>query len=178
MSKNINLLPRKNVDILRREKILNLYRFISTLFLLIVCFLSIGLFLLNKNSPVYSLENEKDSLLKAISQLSERTSKFLFINARLQDISEILSKRTYMDKTLDLIMKEIPDNVLIKSISVDKNKLSLSVSSNSLSSINTLLDNLVNLVSSKKSFNKIILSGISLDKSSKSYVLSITLIFI
>lgn len=177
-SRNINLLPKKSKNDLKEEKILRIFKLVSFSFLALVCLISISLFFLNRNSSFYSLENEKDKILKNISSMDEITGKYLFTNTRLKDASEIVLKRKYMDKTINLILEKVPEGVSVDSIEADKISLTLSVSSKSLYSINILLNNLVSLVPDSKLFGKIMLSGITLDQKKGLYNLSLKLTFI
>lgn len=177
-SRNINLLPKKNREHVLYEKYLKIYSIFSIVFFILICFFSVSTLFLNKNSSIDSLENEKSVLLKNISANSEKISKYLFVNTRLKDINDVIVKRRYMDQTLDLIIKEIPDGISVNSVKVDKKTLTLTASSTSLQTLNIFIDSLVGIVSENKVFNQIILDGLSLDNKRGYYTLSINLNFI
>lgn len=177
MSKNINLLPRKSKEVLKREKKikrLTRYSFIS---LFAVFFIFVFVLFLNKISPYRRDENKKNDLLKIFSSLSEKTSRYIFINKRLNDISDINNKRSYMDKVLDKVLDQIPERVSLSSVTINKDTVGISVSSLSLSKINIFLDNLTNLVNEDKTFNRVILHSINLNEKEKIYSLSLSLYF-
>lgn len=169
----INLISKKKEDLLRKKKIINGLRIISVVFLSLIVLSSIVVFFLRFTSPLDSLKKEESKLLTEISSSKQKMAKLLVASEKLKSISEIISQRPNFDKTIDTVLKEAPQNLQVSSLTIDKKNVVLTVSSQSLFSINTFMDNLINLYLNKKIFEKITLNNLSADQVLGKYSLTI-----
>lgn len=179
----INLISKKREAILRSKGIVKIFRAAAMVSLFLVFISSVGIFLLKLNSPLPALKREETALLSSLSSLKQRMAKFIILNDRLKNISSILSKRSDFDKKLDALVK-IDDltgtlqNIRITSLDMGKKNISVTISSESLYSINVFIDNLVAMSSNKQVFKIITLENVTADQKSGRYFSSIDIQFL
>ena len=179
MSNNINLLENKKKLISVITKTTSqLLRFSAVSLLFIVSVSSIILFILIALSPLPKLKQEEHLTMTTLSQYHTGMLKLFLIKERTSLIDKVLSKRMLYDIALDDIHSKLPDGVEVSSFSVEKNTLSLTVSSKSLELLNTFISNLTNSVNEKKSFSLITMSRLSMEKERKTYVVTLTLLLV
>ncbi|MDP3726962.1 MAG: PilN domain-containing protein [bacterium] len=175
MNEDINLIPGKRKVVLEQKKIVKRLRILSIVLLSTVAFSSIALFLLKLQSPLPSLKREENTLLASLSLLHQKTAKLLLMKNRLKETAIIEKKRQRLDETIGAVVEGVPADVSLSSLSVGKKDVSITASSNSLSSVNIFLDRLVNKVLQKKTFSKITLDSLSLDSKGNRYIIAFTL---
>ncbi len=173
MNNKINLLKGSKTKRFQQEKILKILKFGSIGFLSLVVIASLALFVLNTRSPIDLLKNQEKTAISNISTLQERAGKLLFTENRVKDISGIVDKRTVFDGTITQITQIIPSEILVQSVSLDKKIFSLTITSPSLSSINTLVEGIETLAQDQKTFSKITLEGLTIDPKTGDYIVSI-----
>lgn len=175
MNENINLIPGKRKVVLEQKSLVKKLRILSIALLIAIVFSSVALFLLKLQSPLPSLQREKNTLLTNLSLLSQKTVKLLLVKNRLKETAVITKKRQRLDETIGAVIEGVPQDVLVSSLNVGKKDVSITASSNSLSSVNILLDRLVDKVLQKKVFSKITLDSLSLDSKGNRYIIAFTL---
>lgn len=175
MNEDINLVPGKRKIALEQKKIVVRLRLFSIILLVIIVFSSITLFLLKLQSPLPSLQREKNTLLTNLSLLSQKSAKLLLMKNRLKEIAIIEKKRQRLDELIGSVLEGVPADVSLSSLNIDKESVSITAASSSLSSINIFLDRLVDKVVKGKNFNKITLDSLSLDTKGSRYILALTL---
>lgn len=175
MNDDINLVPGKRRIAFEQKKLVLRLRLFSIILLIVTVFSSVLLFLFKLQSPLPSLQREKNMLLTNLSLLSQKSAKLLLMKNRLNEVVIIEKKRQRLDELIGSVLEGVPQDVLFSSLSIDKKSVSITASSNSLSSINIFLDRLVNKVVKGKNFNKITLDGLSLDSKANRYIIALTL---
>lgn len=174
MNSNINLLPKKQEKNAANKKIKTILWIIASFFLVSVSLSALVVFILKASSSVSSLKSEEEQLKVRIATLQQKNIKYSFLSDRLTFSSTIISKRPEFDKKLVQIIAILPQNLKVDQMSLDKSKFSASITTDSLSSSEILFDNIKDVVSNKKLFSKVNLSGITLNPQSGQYVFSIT----
>lgn len=174
MSNSINLLRGSKTKKFREEKYIRFLRVISILSLLLVGGVSAVLFFLHANIPVSVVEREEASQKKTFGQLLDTATKLLITQKRIKDITTIIDKRELLDTVLGDLVQTIPENTDITSLALDGKNFSLTVSSPSLSSLDTVITGLVAMTDEKKIFSKITLEGLSIDPKENNYVVSLS----
>lgn len=172
MSKDINLLSNIGKNFIRNKKLLLFFRITAISLLIIVSVSSITLFIFKWQSPLGDLKKEENRILSNMSQVSPKTVKYLFINDRLNNISNIISQRTDFEKKINILLSEVPQGVSVDSVSIDKKTLSVSFSSSSLYSMGLLIDNLTLMINNNRLLSKVIISGVGEDVLNGNYSLS------
>ena len=174
MNDGINLLHKKN-KFFNAEKTSRILRLISFVLLFVIFCSSIILFFLNLQSSLTPLQKEEKFVLSSLSRFNDKAAKLLLIQSRIKDISNILDKRPYFFEISNAIVKEIPPEVKISSITVDSKDISIESSSVSLSAIDLFLNRLLKLKINNKKPVKIVLNGINYDTKSGKYSFSVDL---
>lgn len=169
----INLLRSQESEKKQPQKLERMLRLTSVILLSVVGLSSVTLFILNATSPVSSLQKEEATLLSQLTAYQNQFNKYLIIQDRLKNISGILSKRTNYNETINNLLEKVPQNVIVGSLSIDGNKVQMSVSSSSLSAINIFIDNTVELATDKKMFNRLTMNGLSFDVERGQYLLTL-----
>ena len=160
MSKGINLLGEKKKKIitpgLRKLQIL---RLIASGLLFIVAACAIVLMILISFSPLPKLRQQENISRLNLSHYHDDMAKIQIIQDRIKIISDLLTKRSMADEKIDLIKSNTPNNVTIKSLTIDKSTISVVVTSSSLLPIDTFLNNLINRTGNKKDFSNVTLTS-------------------
>lgn len=169
----INLLRQRGSEDRPSQKLARVLRLTSIVLFSIVGLSSAILFFLNFSSPLSSLQREEATLLSNLSAYQNRFNKYLIIQDRLKNISGVLSKRTKYNEKIDALLQKVPQDVFINSLSVDAKSMQISVSSHSLSAVNTLIDNTLELVADKK-IKRLTMNSLSFDVGRGQYLLSLS----
>ncbi len=176
MNESINFLRnRQTGQVLREKKRVSILRRISIVFLLLVSFFSLLVFFLTTRSSLPTLRKEESALLSNLSPFQTKAGKLLFVESQIKDISGIVEKKSSFDKTIDTVTQAVPQNVLVKSFSIDKKNVVMTVSSSSLLAIDTMFNRLADAVGKKNVFSKITLDSFAIDTKSAYYIVSLSL---
>lgn len=173
MINDINLLVGKDANYLRQKKLLSLVRIIAFTSLGIVAILSVIVFFLNSQFSLASVKSQEDAVLQNLSSFSKKQAKLFIVNNRITNIATILNRRADYYKILSLILDRVPTDVSINRIEIDKKKISLTVSSNSLSPINILINNFVDMVRKKETITSLVLNSLTLNAKTGRYSISL-----
>jgi len=177
MNKGINLLrPEERLTVKPASLRLGFLRVIALSLLFGVSSISIVLFLLIALSPLPTLQNQEQSALNAISKFHPDIAKLFIVDDRLKSSQTILTQRKRFDVSLNKILEKMPGSVSVTAVSMNKDKVSVTVSSQSLASIKSFIDNLVSAADTKKDFSKVTLTNFLTDETHNSYIVSIDVV--
>lgn len=163
MSREINLSPRKRADVVLKQKKLTVFRRAAIIFFGVVAGITAIVFLLNIFSPVNGLKKERETLLAQLSSQNKKLSKYVFIRNRLQDVSDILDKRGEYNKIIQQLVTSVPQDAKIDALKIEANKVNVTVTASSLSSINSFIDSIVGLTNSSQIFKRAVLEDLASD---------------
>lgn len=169
---DINLLPR-GTKVSYGRKVLQIIRATSGAFLFIVVLFSLAVFIGKLASPLPALKTQEQSLLAGLSATSTKIASLLTVHDRLGQIQGILTNRIDHAKMIELLISRLPATSDITGISVDKEKLTVTIVTSDLSAIDSYFNDLNGLVSKEKIFKRVVLENLILDKSAGQYSLSI-----
>lgn len=175
MSRDINLSPRKREDAVLKQKKLRAFRIASISFFSAVVTITAIVFLLNIFSPVKGLTQERESLLAQLSTHNKKLGKYVFIKSRLQDVSDIIDKRAEYNKIIQELVVSLPADTNIETLKISENKVSITVSAASLSSINSFTDSLVSLTEKSQIFKHAVMENLVSDTQQGQYNITIKL---
>lgn len=168
---SINLINSEKLNVRERNRILIL-RWISLVFLSFVALFSIVLFILEKRISINEIKGQQNAALQRISLLKDRNAKYNLLTDRLRIIKSLISIRKNYTVTLNAILSEIPNGLNVRSLTVDKEGILVSVSSNSLLPINEFLNRATSKLE-KKVIKDMTIEGLTIDKQAGIYSLSI-----
>lgn len=173
MSNNINLIQGENkININRRNRTFVL-KIISIVFLSSVAIFSITLFILNSRISVDAVKNQENDVLKKISSFSQRSAKYNLLNDRLRGIVSLLNSRKNYVSFLNTVISMVPQDASMTTLTLDKDGIFLTVSSSSLLPINKFLTNIVTASSEKHLVRNIVIEGLTVDRESGIYSISV-----
>lgn len=174
MNSNINLLQQKDDQLIKKQKRLKILKLTAGIFLAVVAFFSIIIFILNTQFSVSSIKKEQNSVINSISSLKEKAAKIILVNDRIKGTSEILSKRRNYSNIIQTVLKSVPSEAKTASLDINKDTLNMTVSSNSLLSINTYLEDMIKLSQEGKLIKSLAIKGITVNLKTGEYNLSIS----
>lgn len=169
----INLLPHTKEFLIKSQGTIRTVRLISVVLLFATTISSLGLFFLSLSSPRSSLRQEEDKLLSELASHKEKMESMLLTKERLKHISDILGKQRNYEADMELITGKLPSQVTVDSFSASKNAITITTSSNSLSSLNEFSDHITDIALNKKVFGKVSFDDLIYDGATGKYSLSI-----
>ena len=175
MSSDINLVAGDLGGASGGAKRLSTLRMIATSLIVGVGLVSILLFALNRLFSPQQIIKEQDGVRASISALQDKQAKLSVLNQRLSDIGNLLSKRAAYDIVLQSILSKSPSEISIVSLTIDKQKISMVASSNSLLSINEFIDVLAGMVEEKEFLENVTINSLSLSSRASSYTMTLEL---
>jgi len=173
MNNDINLVAGDLGYASKEAKRLNNLKLIATSLIVGVGVISVLLFILNRLFSPQSIIKQQDVVLASILSAQVKQAKFTVLNQRLNDASSVVSKRTNYDIVLESILSKSPSGMEIVSLALDKKKISMIVSSNSLISINEFIGVLAEMVSKKEFLQNVIVNNLSLSSRASNYTLTL-----
>lgn len=175
MNDSINLLVKKDKNILNEQKKLKVFRIISVGSLVVLVLTSLSTFLLNQQLLHSSLEKEKDAVLSEMLPFREKEAKINVVNNRIQNISKVLNKRVDIYKIINTILGKVPDGMFVDSLDLSENKVSIKISSSSLISVDSLFNNLIDMAKRKEIIKDLTLDSLNVSELEGSYKVSINM---
>lgn len=159
MNNEINLLySKKQIQLSKLTTKVRILRLIAVGLLFIICSISLIFFLLIIASPLPSLRKEEQRLAETLSSTHEKILKQTLLSMRLTDIHSIITKRSIYGDALTLIRQDLSPSMVIMSFSVQKKEISLTVTAENLSDLETYFEKLKNYVTAKKMFKRVYLN--------------------
>ncbi len=173
MKTDINLASGVLVESASKNKTLKILRISAISGVIFLAATSILLFLLINQISPDKVKKQEDQILFSIKLLHERQAKIAIVNSKISDISKILDSRTNYEFEMNSFLEKIPNDVSVNSLEIDKAKVTITVSSNSLSSIDKMLNSFLEMIARKQIIKSITIQSISSDPISSTYNLSI-----
>ena len=173
MQKEINLLPKRQVDFLQKESTSVGFRIIMVFSVIIVVCSFIIIFFLQRNYSVDAIQTQQAAITAKLSPLHGKIVQELTLNDRAKKITTILKTRAQLVNKMNLIQKQLPQDVAIDTLEISKTDVSLSVTSRSLTSLQKFIDALTDLVTQKKLLQKITIDNIMINQQSGTYSVTI-----
>ncbi len=174
MNNDINLVSSQESTSLNEKKRLKMIRVTAVVSLTVVALSSILIFILYSSLSLSSIKKDQDSTLNSISFLHKKSAELAIINNRLTDITNILQKRKNYTNAIATIRQQMPAGVSTTDLEINKDNVVLIVSSNSLQSIDTFLNNVISLSQKQKVVSKIFIESLTVNEKSGSYSLSLS----
>lgn len=169
MSNDINLYYNKRVQGRDTQKIVKWLQISAIACLIIVFVSSVTVGALKITSKQKSLRDEEQQLLQELKKQEKKIGSLFLTSERLKGISDLVNKRFDFDTLLSYILSKIPSEVSINSLNIDNKRLTVSLSSSSLFSIEQSLDDFTQLVNTNKRFRKIDMDELNVDYNNGSY---------
>ncbi|MEK7551584.1 MAG: hypothetical protein AAB532_03210 [Patescibacteria group bacterium] len=169
MNKSINLVSNRNEQLERELLILKIVRVVAVSLLITISIVAIGAFIFSAQISISKIKEEENATLSQISALHDRLTTYYLIKDRVRNIASIISTRRDYSKHIDAILAKTPSTLSLEGINIEKDIISVSMSGNSLVSINKFIDDMSELGKEKKILNNVKLESLSLNVKSGEY---------
>lgn len=169
MQKEINLLPHKNLGFLQQERTIMTVRVIAVLSVIFVVSSFVGVLLLGRNYSVDNVMAQQQTVQSKLNLLQTKTQKYLLLVDRLHKIEAMSKNQTPIITQMETLQQQVPQGVSIDTFTISKEGVFLSVSSSSLSSLRTFLDNLTQMVTQKKLLKKLTIDNVAVNQKTGIY---------
>lgn len=149
---------------------------LKTIALLSVCLTIasvIGVIVLNQVNSPESLKKQQDQLTSTYQQSQTKSLAYVQVIDRLNNIQNIINSRSSLKEHLALLQQQIPDGVVIQSLSLDDKAANMTVRASDLEKIDTVISNMNTLLMSKKFLKKLTIEDVVGDQKSGTYSLGI-----
>ena len=173
MKADINLALGALVESAQKSRLLRILRITALASITLILIASVSLFLLINSISPDKIKKEKDQILFSIKFLNERQAKIAIVNSKIADISKILDNRTNYESEINTFLEKIPNDVSINSFEIDKAKVAITASSDSLSSIDSMLNTFIEMTAKKQIIKSLTIGSLTSDQKSGNYSLSI-----
>ena len=171
MNSDINLLANRDKEQSKEKSRVRKIRFAAFFVLLFVAFSSIASFFLNHNYTL--VKNEEDALLQKMSLLHDKEAKLAIVEDRLKYIAQILHKRVSFAKTTKTLLDKIPQGIDVDQFVISQGSVSMSFSSTSLISLNTVIKNFSEMAHDKEVFKSLTMTSLVLVPQTGKYLLTL-----
>ncbi len=149
MKKGINLAAsRKRVDSIFKKAFVT-----SVVFFILVVVISLGLIIyrLVLSGWYDALDQKEQQLNQQLLVLVDKKDKFIETKSRIGDAKKIISNRSPVTARIETLTSALPTDSSIKALSGDDEKISVSIESENLLSLNDLVEQkLVEIADDKK----------------------------
>jgi hypothetical protein len=173
MSNSINLITPQKEGLERRQRTVKILRIISISFLLATFLLSLILFIISSRLSISDIKKQENSASDSLGLVHNKFAKLILVKDRMDNIQIIIKQRKNYQNLINSILKVVPQDSSINSLGIEKDKITLIVSSPSLLSINKFLDDIVTFSKNKKVINNVIINSLTVDQGLGRYILSV-----
>ncbi len=172
MNSEINLIQGEQTNLARKKRIFIL-RALSFFFVFSVALFSILLFFVNSRISLTSVKKDQNSTLQKLLLLKDRSAKFNLTSDRLKNITTVLSNRKKYTGVLNTILEQVPSDIKLTGLTIDKDDVLVTATSISLLSIDKFLNNFASISQQRHVVKDMAIEGLTLDKQTGIYSLSI-----
>ncbi len=149
-----------------------LVRAISLLSVCIVVISIVAVFLIGRSYSVSDAQSQQDAMHARLQLVHGRIIKDLTLVERVSRIQTVLKTRSLLTGTLAILQKQIPQNVSLETVSITATTVTMLVSSNSVSDLQTCIDSFTKLVDKKVLFSKLTINNVVVDAVSGRYTVN------
>ena len=175
MNNSINLIDyRSKISTSSHSKKQKYLKIIAISLLFTVSTSSIVFFILIALSPLPELRNQYKKVASALALSNDDIIKQEVVKDRVSNVRGIIDERADFDKVLEHIQSKLVSGVAIDGVIMEKNNLSITVTSKSL----LLIDNFLNELTSaelENKFPKVSLKSLKNEENSNAFLLTLTL---
>lgn len=173
MNETINLVENRSEQLEKEQKVLKITRIIAVSMLITIALISILAFIISSQIPLLALKQAEESTISEITALHNKLATYYLLKDRISNINLLLSKRKDYTKATGAIFSKISNDITITGLSIEEDSVTLDFSSNSLLSLNKLINDLIDLSNKKTLITNIKLQSLTLNAQSQSYSLTL-----
>ncbi|HYM64971.1 MAG TPA: hypothetical protein VES68_00580 [Candidatus Sulfotelmatobacter sp.] len=171
MSSEINLVTGKTFSLEKRLKQTKILRIIAIVCLVLVSLASIVLFLITVTLPISSVKKDEEQTISSLSLLHKKHASYALVSDRITNIKAISSSKKDYARTINEILKNVPETLSVDSMIVDSGKIEISFNGSSLLDMDKLINNLIAFNNSKKYIKNLLIESLVLNSRSSKVTL-------
>jgi hypothetical protein len=173
MDGSINLVSPKNEQLEKKQRRLRIARISAFVIMVMVAGIAVLVFIINLTLPLSTIKHNEDITLSNISVLHKKLAEYYLVEDRVDNLSNVISKRQKLPDITDALLAIIPSDLSVGSMQVNAKSISLDISGSSLISMNKLIDNVILLGQQQKLIKNIVMQQLSLDVKDNYYAVTI-----
>lgn len=169
---------------LKKTRLSNSYSpfFLVSIIVFILIFLgafSILVYVFTLKNNLSNAQFQENQLNDHLQEIAPELVNALFLKDRLSNINKITTFRTRLDVQISSLLAVLPQDVIVSAIIGDSKSLKLSVISDNLNSLNTLIEERIKKFASNNNLKikRIDSNGLTLDQARSLYVLTFLIQF-
>lgn len=151
------------------------FRKAGILSLILVALLAALFFLLGRLLSPGGVQRQQREALKSLELARDKQGALILIGDRVANTTKILNSRRDYSEELNTVFSLTAVGISINSMKVNKDKISLTVLSKSLVSLNDLTNSLVEMAQGKKLVKRLTIDSLVYNEKVNSYLLSLTI---
>ena len=175
MSSDINLVVKKDKNLLKEQSKLKAFRLAAAGSLAALFLISALILILNQQLSDNSIEKDREAILSEMLPFGEKEAKLNVINNRIDNISKVQNKRVDVYKIIDTLLGKIPEGMSVDSLEFAEKKISIKVSSGSLVPVDGFFNNLIDMAKRKEIIKSLSLESLDALELEGSYKVSINI---
>lgn len=172
MDRSINLIGGKTFDVDRELRRLRILKTFSIVSIVLVALIAIVLFLITLLLPISAVKQDEQQTLTNISLLHKKLVNYFLVSDRINNISQIIAKRKTYGSVSSAILKKVPQELSVDTLSIEDNTLTIVLTGSSLLSVNKAIDDMVLMANDKKIIKNLLIESLVLNSSVGKYSLS------
>jgi hypothetical protein len=172
MNKAINLLLPEQ-DHVSHQRSLRILRIISLGSLFGIVAVSAGLFFLILASPLPGLRREETSVAAQLRGQRAKSAELFYIKERLAEVTGLLAKQPTFLAVVEKTARLLPEDAMIDRLSVETGSLSLTITSPSLLTIQSILEGMKQLKTEDSLFSTVTLSQLIYEEKRAGYAVTL-----
>ena len=172
MNSSINLVSIKNDEVEKEERRLKIVRIIAAACLIIVALFSVLIFVINFTLPLEAVKKNQQLELSNISSMHQKLAKYVLLNDRISNISDLISKRKNYASLINSVYSKLPQGLSVEALDVETQQLSLGISGSSLLQLNDFINNLILLKDKDKIIKNINIQSLTFRPVDGTYLLT------
>lgn len=173
MGKEINLLPKKNVDVLQQERTILIIRITAIFSVVCVSSVILGTFILGRSNSIEDVTAQQNAIGAKLQLVKPKIQKEIALVNRVNQIQAIIKTRSSIIKKATGIQDLIPPSVSTEQLSLTSTVFALVISSPSLSALTSCMDNFTNALKKKTIFSSVTIDNVGVDTKGGLYKVSI-----
>lgn len=173
MNTSINFVLPKDKELVKRQKKGKVINAIAIIFPIMVGVVSLIIFLITQSINPLAIRKQQEEVIGKIAQLQDKKIKLFIIKDRLDNIEDLLKKRTNFSEKISSLISKTLGEVVVDSLEMDDNEVLMKVYSASLQSIDEFINRLIDMAVKKDVISSLSLNSLIFERSDNNYLVGL-----
>ncbi|MBI2026034.1 MAG: hypothetical protein HYT06_01490, partial [Candidatus Levybacteria bacterium] len=130
-------------------------------------------FVVSTQIPLSQIKQEEEQTLTNISALHDKLTTYYLVKDRINNINNLLNIRENYITPIDTVLGKVNEQLSINAFSIEKNKMTLTLSASSLVPISETINAIYDLGKEKKIISDVKLTSLGLDTQGGRYIVTL-----